>query len=186
MNWSLISRLLLAGVFAGVQCISLADQKDERLDGLFDALSQSIDAELITEIENRIWTIWREHPNENVQSLMLTGIGYMNRQYTNEAMAIFSEIIQQYPDYSEAWNQRATLHYLLGNTESSISDIDKTLELEPRHFGALSGLGMVYIQQENLLKAKEAFENLLKVHPNSPAAKANLEMVNEAFQLNFI
>ena len=67
-----------------------------------------------------------------------------------------------------------------------MSDIDKVLELEPRHFGAISGLGLVYIQQENLLKAKEAFENLLEVHPNSPAGKANLEMVNEAFQLNFI
>jgi tetratricopeptide (TPR) repeat protein len=182
----IVLRLIIVGLFTCAQGISFADQKDERLDGLFDTLTKTSDVELITEVENRIWTIWREHPNENVHSLLLTGITYMNRQYTNEAMVIFSEIIQQYPEFAEAWNQRATLHYLLGNTEASMSDIDKVLELEPRHFGAISGLGMVYIQQENLLKAKEAFEDLLKVHPNSPAAKANLEMVSEAFQLNFI
>ncbi|MBL4819861.1 MAG: tetratricopeptide repeat protein [Gammaproteobacteria bacterium] len=163
-----------------------ADQNDVRLNGLFDALVQTDDTSMLSEVESRIWTIWHEHPNQNVQSLMVTGIEYMNRQYTAEAMVIFNKIIQQYPDYAEAWNKRATLHYLLGNLQASISDIDKTLALEPRHFGALSGLGLVYIQQENLPKAREAFENLLKVHPNSSGAKANLKMVNEAFRLNFI
>ena len=164
----------------------MADQNDARLNDLFEALAQTDDIALLTEVENRIWTIWYEHPNENVQSLLLTGIDYMNRQYATEALAIFNQIIQQYPDYAEAWNRRATLHYLLGNLDDSISDIDKVLELEPRHFGALSGLGLVYIQQQNLLKAREAFENLLKFHPNSPAGLENLKMVNEAFRLNFI
>jgi len=164
----------------------MADQNDERLNGLFEALAQTDDIDLLTEVENRIWAIWYEHPNENVQSLLLTGIDYMNRQYATEALAIFNQIIQQYPDYAEAWNRRATLHYLLGNLDDSISDIDRVLALEPRHFGALSGLGLVYIQQQNLLKAREAFENLLKFHPNSPAGKENLNQVNEAFRLNFI
>ena len=164
----------------------MADQNDERLNGLFEALAQTDDIVILTEVENRIWAIWYEHPNENVQSLLLTGIDYMNRQYATEALAVFNQIIQQYPDYAEAWNRRATLHYLLGNLDDSISDIDRVLELEPRHFGALSGLGLVYIQQQNLLKAREAFENLLKVHPNSPAGLENLKMVNEAFRLNFI
>ncbi len=163
-----------------------ADQNDIRLNGLFEALSQTDNIDLLTEIENRIWAIWHEYSNENVQSLLLTGIDYMNRQYADEALAIFNRIIQQYPDYAEAWNKRATLHYMLGNLDASISDIDRTLELEPRHFGALSGLGLVYIQQQNLLKAREAFENLLKVHPNSPAGIENLNRVNEAFRLNFI
>jgi tetratricopeptide (TPR) repeat protein len=163
-----------------------ADQNDPRLVGLFDALAETDNVEILTEVENRIWSIWYEHPNENAQALLLTGVDYMNRQYAAEALAIFNQAVQQYPEYAEAWNQRATLHYLLGNLDDSIRDIDKTLELEPRHFGALSGLGLVYIQQQNLQKAQEAFENLLKVHPNSPGAIENLNRVNEAFRQNFI
>ena len=76
---------------------------------------------------------------------MQMGIQRMNYQRYSEAMLIFNQVITSYPDYAEAWNKRATLQYLIGNLDNSITDIEKTLELEPRHFGALSGLGLVYI-----------------------------------------
>ena len=80
----------------------------------------------------------------------------------------FNRLTESFPNYAEGWNKRATLHYVLGNLDASDSDIEKTLALEPRHFGALSGLGMVYIQRKELSKAKQAFEDLIEVHPNSP------------------
>jgi len=166
--------------------ISFADQTDARLDELFSVLGQTGDVNIIQATENKIWEIWMEHLDADVEALMLVGTQRMNMQYYSDALAVYSEIIKTYPDYAEAWNRRATLHYLLGNLDDSISDIDRVLALEPRHFGALSGLGLVYIQQQNLLKAREAFENLLKFHPNSPAGKENLNQVNEAFRLNFI
>ena len=110
----------------------------------------------------------------------------MNYQSYTEALAIFNNIVEGFPDFAEAWNRRATLHYIVGNYEASIADIEKVLALEPRHFGALSGLGMVYLQQEELSKAKQAFEDLIDVHPNSPNAKQNLEIVNESLRFNII
>ena len=110
----------------------------------------------------------------------------MNAGYHGDALRVFDAVVERQPDYAEAWNRRATLHYLMGNLAESISDIDKTLELESRHFGALSGLGLVYLQQDNLIKAREAFERLLTIHPNSPAGRQNLERVLEALRTQFI
>ena len=117
---------------------------------------------------------------------MQMGIQRMNYQRYSEAMLIFNQVITSYPDYAEAWNKRATLQYLIGNLDNSITDIEKTLELEPRHFGALSGLGLVYIQRNELNKAKKAFEDLIKIHPNSPSARQNLDLVNEKLHFNLI
>ena len=110
----------------------------------------------------------------------------MNAQAVSEAMVVFTQVTISYPDYAEAWNKRATLHYLIGDAEASEADIKKTLELEPRHFGALSGLGLVYLQSGELSKAKKAFENLVAVHPNSPNAKSNLDLINEQLRLGVI
>ena len=110
----------------------------------------------------------------------------MNGNRQPEAMLIFNELIGSFPNYAEAWNRRATLHYVLGNYEESISDIENVLALEPRHFGALSGLGLVYLQINQLTKAKQAFEALIEVHPNSPNARENLRQINEDLRLNVI
>ena len=163
-----------------------ADQTDDRLNDLFAALQVTDDVQLITATESQIWAIWVEHPNAEVEQLMLVGTQRMNTQQYAEAMLVFNRLTEIFPMYAEGWNKRATLHYLLGNFDASISDIEKTLELEPRHFGALSGLGMVFIKQEELDKAKKAFEDLIKVHPNSPNAKQNLKLVKEKLRFSVI
>ncbi|MFL2855308.1 MAG: tetratricopeptide repeat protein [Pseudohongiellaceae bacterium] len=177
--------LLLASFFLFPASL-LADQTDERLDGLFSTLLVSIDLTTLRATENEIWEIWFEHPNDNVEQLMQLGVTRMNYNRYADAMLIFSQLIENFPDYAEGWNRRATLHYILGNYEESIADIEQVLDLEPRHFGALSGLGLVYLQQEQLRKAKQAFENLIDVHPNSPNAQENLRRVNEDIRLNVI
>ena len=126
------------------------------------------------------------HPNNDVEQLMQMGVARMNDNRQPEAMLIFNELIGSFPKYAEAWNRRATLHYLLGNYEESISDIENVLALEPRHFGALSGLGLVYLQINQLTKAKQAYEALIEVHPKSPNAKENLRKINEDLRLNVI
>lgn len=118
--------------------------------------------------------------------LMLMGSERMNYQRYPEALVIYSRIVESFPDYAEGWNRRATLYYLVGNLDASIADIEKTLVLEPRHFGALSGLGMVYLQRKELGKAKQAFEDLVLVHPNSPSAQENLQRVKEQLELSVI
>ena len=163
-----------------------ADQSDERLDALFDQLALSEDPSSIRNTENQIWQIWLEHPNGDLERLMEIGTQRMNSRRFPEALLIFSQITENFPRYAEGWNKRATLYYMLGSFEESIADIERTLELEPRHFGALSGLGLVYLQQDELGKARQAFEDLISVHPNSRNAQENLEYVLERMRTEVI
>ncbi|PCJ23878.1 MAG: hypothetical protein COA96_10910 [SAR86 cluster bacterium] len=166
--------------------LALCDQNDSRLDNLFSQLKQSENAGVILSTESQIWEIWLQHANDDVEQLMTLGTQRMNVQNYTEALLVFSQIIKNFPGYAEGWNKRATLYFLIGNLDASLADIKKTLELEPRHFGALSGLGMVYIQREDLSKAKQAFEDLIEVHPNSPNAQQNLEIVSEQLRFSII
>ena len=176
----------IACLFLMLSHSSYADQSDRRLDALFQQLATSEDLTLIRATENRIWQIWLEHPNEDLERLMEIGTQRMNSRQFPEALLVFNQVVANFPGYAEGWNKRATLYYLLGSFEESIADIEKTLALEPRHFGALSGLGLVYLQREELTKAKQAFEDLIAVHPNSPSAQENLRFVTEQLLINVI
>jgi len=177
--------LIVLGLLV-IPCSSLADQTDPQLQALFATLKQSDDLNLLRITENRIWAIWLAHENPDVEQLIQLGNERMNVQNFPEALVIFNQVIENYPEYAEGWNRRATLFYLVGNLDASIADIEKTLALEPRHFGALSGLGLVYIQRDELSKARQAFESLIEFHPNSPSAQQNLESVKESLRLNII
>lgn len=163
-----------------------ADQTDPRLEELFSSLLLLDDPNLLRATENRIWEIWLEHDNPDVERLMARGTESMNRGQYRQAMLVFNQLIAAVPNYAEAWNKRATLHYILGNLEASIEDIERTLALEPRHFGALSGLGLVHVQRRELQQAQQAFERLIEVHPNSVNAQENLERVLEELRLGVI
>ena len=180
------TRILIVAALIFYSNLVPADQTDDRLETLFITLSSSSDEQVIRSTENQIWEIWFAHPNSDVERLMQIGVQRMNANRQTEALIIFSELVENFPDYAEAWNRRATLHYILGNYQESIDDIERVLSLEPRHFGALSGLGLVYLQLDQLRKAKEAFDDLMKVHPNSPNARENLRRVNEDLRLNVI
>ncbi|MEX2131445.1 MAG: tetratricopeptide repeat protein [Pseudohongiellaceae bacterium] len=163
-----------------------ADQHDPALDPLFSVLQQTDNPQVLAEAENRIWQVWLSHPNADVMQLMVTATQLMNNFRYTDALALYSGIIRGFPDYAEAWNKRATLYYLAGNFDASIADIRQTLVLEPRHFGALSGLGLIYLQQNELRSARQAFEDVLKVHPNSANAIENLVLINQTLRKNII
>jgi len=182
----MFERILVVTAFIFFSSLLPADQKDDRLENLFITLSSSSDKQVIRSTENQIWEIWFAHPNSDVERLMQIGVQRMNNNRQSEAMIIFNQLVENFPNYAEAWNRRATLHYIVGNFQESIDDIERVLSLEPRHFGALSGLGLVYLQLDELSKAKQAFEDLIKVHPNSPYARENLRRVNEDLRLNVI
>jgi tetratricopeptide (TPR) repeat protein len=87
----------------------------------------------------------------------------------------FSEVIKLEPDLAEAWNKRATVYYLMGEYEASVRDIERTLALESRHFGALSGLGFIYLSHGEDRAAIEAFEAALEINPYLPGARTRVE-----------
>lgn len=158
-------------------CLSgalLADQNAPELDELFQQLKMMRDPVAAAPLEDRIWDLWFQHEDPQAQQLMNLGLLQANAGELQAAVATFTQLIALQPDFAEAWNRRATLHYLLGNYAESKADIAEVLKLEPYHFGALSGLGLVNVAQGNYLEARRAFESALEVNPSMEAVRANL------------
>ena len=124
-----------------------ADQNDPQLDDLFIALQAGPSETQAANIELEIWTRWGDHPYDPFANRqMKKGIELMNSGHLSDAEDIFSRIINSHPDFAEAWNKRATVRFFRGNDTGSASDILQVIKLEPRHFGALSGLGMIRVR----------------------------------------
>jgi Flp pilus assembly protein TadD len=155
-----------------------ADQNDPQLEILFEQLHQATSPAVAVPLEADIWQRWVSHDNPAFQNLMLQGIGQMNSGDVQGALTTYNQLIAQAPDYAEAWNKRATIYFMLGNYEASDADISKTLALEPFHFGALSGRGLVYSAMRKYEQARSALHAALEVHPNMVGVKANLAELN--------
>jgi len=154
-----------------------ADQVDTRLDGLFAELHETTDKLRAAEVTRSIWSIWHEIADQQTTELMQQGIKAMQgRQYT-EALAAFNQVVDLSPDYAEGWNKRATLYYLIGDYANSANDVKQTLILEPRHFGALSGLGLIYMELGNFDAALEAFQLTLEANPFASGAQQNIDYI---------
>ncbi len=154
--------------------VARADQKDPRLGPLFAALATA-DAVEAQAIEQRIWAIWSETPDPEAQTLLEVGSVAMANRDHRTARAAFDALVALAPDFAEGWNKRATLFWLLGEDVASVRDIQRTLALEPRHFGALSGLGLILRGRGEDRRALEAFEAALAIHPTLPGARRHAE-----------
>jgi tetratricopeptide (TPR) repeat protein len=142
-----------------------ASQTDPRLNDLFRRLAVAKDATEAALIEQGIWSLWLQSGHPKIDQLMAGGMAAMDAGNADAAEEIFDEIVAQAPDFAEGWNKRATLRYLSGDYQGSLADIARTLALEPRHFGALSGMGLVYIALGDDAKALDAFRRAIKVDP---------------------
>ena len=155
--------------------LSWADQKDPRLDKLFVELQETDNPQKARLIERSIWSIWVASDSPTLELLMNRVIMRMGNQEYGEALRLLDAIVTIFPEYAEGWNKRATVYYLLGRHKDSISDVEKTLDLEPRHFGALSGLGLIYNRLDEDAAALDAFERALKVNPHLGQAKQEVK-----------
>ncbi|MGD9536572.1 MAG: tetratricopeptide repeat protein [Alphaproteobacteria bacterium] len=149
-----------------------ADQNDPRLEALFMALQSASDPGEIGAAEQAIWGIWMESGDGDIDRLLHQGSVHMSLRSYGAALGYFNEVIERRPDFAEGWNKRATVYYLMGEYAKSIADCEKVLALEPRHFGALSGLGLIYAQLEDDARALQAFEQALRVNPHLRNAAA--------------
>jgi tetratricopeptide (TPR) repeat protein len=173
-------RWIVAALVAGLGWLAtpaVADQKDIRLDPLFDRLLQDIGQDEAAALEREIWNIWYHYESPPVALLMIQGSQAMNTGDFDEALEAYNRIIELAPDFAEGWNKRATLYYLMGRYEDSIADVHATLELEPRHFGALSGMGLIYSELEDEETAVIWFEKALAVNPHMPGVRYRLELI---------
>ena len=126
-----------------------ARQDDPRLDALFEQLLASDDRETARRIEGTIWRIWTESGSATIDELMTLGVAAMGNGQFDTALESFDAIIEAAPDFAEGWNKRATVYYLIEEYPASVRDVEATLRLEPRHFGALSGMGLIYTALED-------------------------------------
>jgi tetratricopeptide (TPR) repeat protein len=170
----------LAGlaVLFGVSAVA-ADQTDPRLDNLFEILQSSEESVEIRAAESLIWATWMHHENPDYQQLMRRGACAMAGGQYDQAIGIYSSLINRAPEFAEAWNKRATVYFLIGDLSLSVDDVARTLELEPRHFGALSGLGQIELLRGNPEAALQAFERALDVHPHLPGIDTLVTRLND-------
>ena len=150
------------------------------LDGLFEKLKKTNNPMTAREIEGKIWKLWTTHPTqESLTSLLAKGSLYMSQNQLTSAHNVFSKAIELDPNWAEAWNKRATVLYLMGNLELSQNDIDMVLKLEKRHFGALSGQGLVQTALKNYQKAIDSYIEAHKVYPAMETPLVMIEKLRE-------
>jgi tetratricopeptide (TPR) repeat protein len=152
-----------------------ADQSDSRLPGLFAALRAAPGAPEARAIEAAIWTVWLETEDDDARLLLNQGLVELARGEHARALAAFDGVVERAPGFAEGWNKRATVLFLLSDFQASVADIERTLALEPRHFGALSGLGQIYRALGNDALALKAFEAALEIHPHLIGVRAAVE-----------
>src|SRR5215470_2096113 len=136
------------------------------LDFLFGALKAAPDEASARHVEARIWAMWMQTPSDTAALLMSRAKTAMDAQKADIALKLLDSVIKLRPDYIEAWNRRATLYYLKNDYAHSLQDIQQVLIREPRHFGALAGLGMIMQDIGDDKRALEAFRRALAVNPH--------------------
>ena len=163
--------------------VNAEDRKSE-LDELFSQLKNTKDLPAAQIVEKKIWEIWQIHPSDDrrgfrLTELLIQGSRLMNMGKLNKAYELFTQIIATEPDWSEAWNKRATVLYLMKRYQSSLDDIKITLTLEPRHFGALSGQALNYIELQQYEKAIQSYKAAQKIYPLLDSAKKMIPELQE-------
>ena len=154
-----------------------ADQNDARLENLFEILSKTESDIQINEVTSSIWDIWYETNDPSIEADFYRGLESMRTGDLIMAVAFFTRVINKNPNFAEGWNKRATVYYMLGKFDASMMDIHETLKLEPRHFGAMDGMGLIFIHLEQFDKAIDIFDQMLKIFPNNSSTKQKKEML---------
>ena len=167
----IITFLLLIGFPAN------SENKTDELDKLFLKLKKEQNITVASKIESEIWKLWTTHPSEpSLTELLAEGSYYMSQNQLSSAHEIFSKAIELDPYWAEAWNKRATVLYLMGDYELSQNDINIVLSLEKRHFGALSGQGLI---QSALKNYQLAIDSYIEAHKIYPAMKSTVIMIEK-------
>ena len=140
--------------------------RTKNLDFLFGALKAAPDEVSAKHVEARIWAIWLQTPSDTASLLMSRAKTAVDAKQIDVAIKLLNSVIKLRPDYIEAWNRRATLYYMQNDYGRSLADIQQVLIREPRHFGALAGLGMIMQEVGDEKRALEAYRKALAVNPH--------------------
>jgi tetratricopeptide (TPR) repeat protein len=140
--------------------------RTRNLDFLFGALKAAPDGDSAKQVENRIWALWLASGSDTANLLMTRAKTAIDSNDLGLAIELLDAILKVKPDYVEAWNRRATIRYMRKEFGESLQDIQQVLRLEPRHFGAMSGLGMILQEFGDDKHALDVFRRALEIHPH--------------------
>lgn len=159
--------------------LSAVELRAADLDRLFAQLHSQGSANNSQTVEQKIWANWGRNDSITAELLLGQASRALNAQEFQAAEDILNRLITDKPDYAEAWNRRATLNFMARRYEKSLADIEKVLDLEPRHFGALSGRGMVYEAMDKPDLAINAYREALTVNPHMMAVQEKVKMLEK-------
>ena len=149
------------------------------LDGMFAALRRERDAGRAARISRSIWREWGRYEDETVNLFTNWAASAMSRKKYGVALDLLDRVTVMAPDYAEGWNKRATLHFMRRDFTKSLADIERTLALEPRHFGALAGMGTILVQLDRKPEALKVWYRALAVYPTMKSAQKAVERLEE-------
>jgi tetratricopeptide (TPR) repeat protein len=140
-------------------------ERAERLAALFARLTSTNDAVEGDTIVEEIWRVWLDSGRPEIDAILQEALALVETGQPQAAMPLLDSIVERAPEWAEGWNKRATVLYLLDEYDRSLADIDKVLVLEPRHFGALAGRGLIHIAQENYRAALDDYRRARAANP---------------------
>lgn len=152
-----------------------AQSLSRRLDRLFTALARAADAKEASRIETLIWGEWMSHDDPTAEEQLEQATRAIAAGEDDDAEALLDALVAAQPAFAEAWNKRATLYFRQRRDAESVRDIGRTLELEPRHFGAICGFGQICLRHGDRAAALFAFDAALKINPHLDAVRDAVE-----------
>lgn len=165
----------LLPVLAVILLAAAPARAQQVIDSLFEKLYETQNPIEARQLERKIWEAWAQSGSDTIDALMKGGMTVMETGDHGRAEQIFSQMIELKPDFAEAYNKRATVRFLAMDYAGSVADIERTLKLEPRHFGALSGLGTIMERLDNLEEALKAYRRALAANPHLADAPEKLK-----------
>jgi len=161
-----VYKIFVLFLFLSSFFLSAHSSQKNILDNLFNQLKNTNNIKSAELLEKKIWSVWSEHPTNNKLTERLElGTELMQYGNYNYALKVFDNILVTDPKWSEAWNKRATVYFLMSQFANSLSDIDKVLNMEPRHFGALSGQARIFIKLQEYEKAIISLKKAVEFYP---------------------
>ena len=157
----------------------LFSQKNLNVENLLNKLQIAATNEAARIIRKQIWNKWIYAIPKNAQQNLKYALNEFNSGRLLSAEKAFTDLIKMYPDYTEGWNKRATIRYMLDDLEGSLNDIDKVLRLQPRHFGAIAGSGLIYIKKKKYEKALNFYKSLDKIDPMNEESKMFIKLISK-------
>ena len=142
-----------------------AGERERQLDELFVTLQAAKSQSEADAAIAQIWSIWNRSGSDVIDELMQFALKLMNMAAFAQALEVLNTVVQQAPGYAEGWNRRATVLYIVDQYDLSLKDCEEVLRREPRHFGALTGMGMIAVAQGRDAAALEFYRRALKANP---------------------